>query len=118
MQDITFDELPTIVGQILETVRSISDRLCMIPTVKPLQKDSEYLTVHEVAALINRKVQTIYGMTHRRQIPHFRRGKMLMFRKSEIETWIESTRRATNEEIGSNAVQSAGQAMKKKGGSI
>lgn len=43
--------------------------------------------------------RSIYKLTHRREIPHLKRGGRLYFRKSELEQWIESGRRKTSAEV-------------------
>jgi hypothetical protein len=39
-------------------------------------------------------------MTSRREIPHFKKGKKLYFKPSEIDKWITKHRIKTNDEIG------------------
>lgn len=55
----------------------------------------EILTVDEAAAFTGLAKQSIYGMTSRREIPHFKRGKSLRFRRSELEAWLLENRRRT-----------------------
>lgn len=39
--------------------------------------------------------RTIYKLTHRRAIPHLKRGGRLYFKKSELEEWLQAGRRPT-----------------------
>ena len=59
----------------------------------------EILTVDEAAACTGLAKQTIYGLTSRREIPHFKRGKGIRFRRSELEQWMLENRRKTVAEI-------------------
>ncbi len=43
--------------------------------------------------------KTIYKKTMARSIPHTKKGGRLYFRRSELERWIDSGRRATAEEV-------------------
>jgi len=47
------------------------------------------LTIDEVCALLKLEPQTIYQLTYRGKIPHFKIANRLRFRLSEIVEWIE-----------------------------
>jgi excisionase family DNA binding protein len=47
------------------------------------------LTIDEVCALLKLEPQTIYQLTYRGRIPHFKIANRLRFRLSEIVEWIE-----------------------------
>jgi len=47
------------------------------------------LTIDEVCALLKLEPQTIYQLTYRGRIPHFKIANRLRFRRSEIVEWIE-----------------------------
>lgn len=42
---------------------------------------------------------TLYAKTAKGEIPHFKKGRKLFFRKSELIEWIETGRRKTQEDI-------------------
>ena len=65
----------------------------------PAISAKQILNVNEAAALTGLAKQTIYGMTSRREIPHFKRGKAVKFRYDELQTWLLANRRKTVEEI-------------------
>ncbi len=44
----------------------------------------------EIAKYLNKSVNTIYQMTHKRIIPHMKVGGTLLFDKEEIDTWLKS----------------------------
>jgi len=46
---------------------------------------------------------TLYGKVHRREMPHKKVGKRLMFLKSEIDDWLKSHGRKTVSEIEAEA---------------
>lgn len=45
------------------------------------------------------KRPSIYGLTSTKAIPHYRQGKRLYFKRSELVAWIESGRKLTTSEI-------------------
>ncbi len=47
------------------------------------------LTIDDVCALLKLEPQTIYQLTYRGRIPHFKIANRLRFRLSEIVEWIE-----------------------------
>jgi len=48
---------------------------------------------------------TGYQRVSRGEIPHFKKGRRLYFRKSELVAWIESGRRKTTEDLNEIAEQ-------------
>jgi excisionase family DNA binding protein len=46
---------------------------------------------------------SIYTLTMKREIPHFKQGKRLLFKKSEIDDWILKSRKKTREELYAEA---------------
>lgn len=55
--------------------------------------NSEHFTVKQTAAFLDLAEQTIYGLTSRNEIPHYKRGKKLYFLKTELEKWVFENRR-------------------------
>ncbi|MGD0280931.1 MAG: helix-turn-helix domain-containing protein [Dissulfurispiraceae bacterium] len=48
------------------------------------------LSIDDVASLLGVEESTVYGWTHRKVIPHIKMGRLLRFRESEINTWLQS----------------------------
>jgi len=53
----------------------------------------EYLTVQQVADYLSIKASSLYSKIA--EIPHYRIGRLLRFRKREIDAWIETKREKT-----------------------
>jgi excisionase family DNA binding protein len=49
-----------------------------------------YLTVAQVAAMLQIKIGTIYQMVHQKRIPFRKAGGKLRFDASEIDAWTKS----------------------------
>jgi excisionase family DNA binding protein len=67
-------------------------------------KNENYLiNVQEAAALLNLAVATIYEKASQKSIPHYKHGKKIMFKKSELLAWVDARRIKTIHEILSEA---------------
>jgi excisionase family DNA binding protein len=53
----------------------------------------EYLTIQQVADYLSIKTSSLYSKIA--EIPHYRIGRLLRFRKGEIDAWIETKREET-----------------------
>ena len=67
----------------------------------------EILNVTEAADLTGLARQTLYGMTSQRTIPFFKRGKRILFKRSELEQWLLENRQQTISEIKLNLKKSS-----------
>ncbi|MGV3597133.1 MAG: helix-turn-helix domain-containing protein [Bacteroidota bacterium] len=91
----------------------INDRLDMLtqmvaelmkkPTPNSTPAADTPLNAVQAAKYVNMAVNTIYILTSKRQIPHFKRGKRIYFYKEELDNWLKANRRKTVEEIESEA---------------
>ncbi len=62
--------------------------------------EPEYLTIDQLRDYLPQKPakQTVYQWVHFKQVPYHKRGKSVLFKRSEIDLWISQTRRTTIEE--------------------
>ena len=54
----------------------------------------ELIDIHQVAELFAISVSTLRKMCMRKQIPHHKFGRKVLFYKPEIEKWIRSNKAA------------------------
>jgi excisionase family DNA binding protein len=71
--------------------------------IMPVAYANELMNVQQVAEYLTLSVQTIYGLVHKMEIPNFKRGKRLYFKRTEIDDWIGQSRRKTRAEIEQEA---------------
>jgi excisionase family DNA binding protein len=50
--------------------------------------DNSYWDILDLSRYLNVKVKTLYAMIY--DIPHYRVGKLIRFKKEEIEAWMEN----------------------------
>ncbi len=67
------------------------------------ENESTLINIQEAAALLNLAVTTVYEKTSEKIIPHYKHGKKIMFKKSELLAWVESRRVKTIHEIRKEA---------------
>ena len=61
------------------------------------------LGVIEVATYLKISKATVYKLTMDQQLPHYKRGKRLYFRKEEIDNWLNKGKVKTHQEIHEEA---------------
>lgn len=71
-----------------------------VSQVKISQEEKEILNAEEAAKLLNMALPTLYEKTSRKQLPHYKNGKKLYFKLSELKEWITSGKVSETEVIG------------------
>lgn len=98
MENPTFEQLP-------QAIRQLSEKVCELKQIvlsglsKPPEQD-EWLDVQMLAEFLPSKPapSTVYGWVSKRKIPHHKKGKNLLFLKSEINQWLKKGKVETIEE--------------------
>lgn len=62
------------------------------------------LDTREVAMMLNLSESRVRHLVSERNIPHYKQGRLIYFKKSEIEEWQLQQRIPTNEEMRKKAV--------------
>lgn len=63
----------------------------------------KFLTIPQAAKLLHLSVPTMYGKTHRHEIPFMKRGKRVLFSKKQLIEYMEQGRKLTNDELKEKA---------------
>ena len=80
----------------------VNERLARIERLITIGSKNVF-TTDEVALLLGISASRVRHMVCDREIPHYRKGNKVYFKKSEIEDWQLSQRVPTNEEINNKA---------------
>jgi excisionase family DNA binding protein len=56
-------------------------------------KEGRFLSIEEVSQYLNIKLKTLYSRVP--EIPHYRVGRLIRFKKEDIDQWMESKREET-----------------------
>jgi len=54
----------------------------------------EFLNIQALSQFLGIKVSTLYAMVEERKVPYYRIGRLIRFKKSEIDLWLEGQRKA------------------------
>ena len=82
---------------ILEKLNSIEKAIEKLKTTS--NDDEDFMTLEQVSLFIGLAKPSVYGLVHKRQIPHFKASKRLYFKKSDVVNWITSGKVNTKQEI-------------------
>jgi excisionase family DNA binding protein len=55
--------------------------------------DKGFLTVNEVSEYLSVKPSTLYLMVESGELPHYRIGRLIRFKKDDVNQWMEAHRR-------------------------
>ena len=69
------------------------------------KNENTLINIQEAAALLNLAVATLYEKTSEKTIPHYKHGKKIVFKKSELIAWVEASRVATVRGKRSNSLR-------------
>ena len=91
--NLSFDQLPKAVGELLTKVDYVTSRLDEKKEAdgsSPALDDDQMMTMDEACQFIGKKRSTMYSLTSERRIPYRKRGNKLYFFKKELVEWIQS----------------------------
>ena len=83
-----------------EEMQKLADMI----TANIINTTKEVLTTEEAAKYMGVSKSYLYKLTMKQLIPHYKpMGKMCYFKRIELESWLQSNRIATEEEIEQRA---------------
>lgn len=71
--------------------------------VKPDLTQEEPINVDTAARLLGLRRSTLYALTSRRAVPHYKRGGRIYFLRTELIAWIKEGRRTVINDTSANA---------------
>ncbi|MCL5808098.1 MAG: helix-turn-helix domain-containing protein [Deltaproteobacteria bacterium] len=51
---------------------------------------NEYLKIDDISAYLNIKTKTLYAMVESGDIPHYRIGRLIRFKREDVDLWMEA----------------------------
>jgi len=61
------------------------------------ESHNNYLTIHALSTYLGIKPKTLYARV--KEIPHYKIGRLIRFRKEDIDAWMEKHRVAKDEKV-------------------
>ena len=113
---ITFNEMPQAISTLKDDVQQIKDFILNSNKQTELK---QWFNIEQLCEYLPQQPvkSTIYGLVHAGKIPNHKQGKKLIFKKSEIDQWIESHKRKNPSELEiENKVDTFLVSKAKKGG--
>jgi excisionase family DNA binding protein len=104
-QEISFNDVPQAVAHLISKVEKIET---LLTEKQPqAQETDRWLSLDDLCNYHpgHPAKPTVYAWICQRLIPYHKKGKKVMFLKSEIDTWLKEGRRKTTAEIQAEAEQ-------------
>jgi excisionase family DNA binding protein len=88
VNEITFNDVPQALAHLIDKAEKIET---LLTQPKPLKELDQWLDIAELCNYLpDRPVrQTVYQWVNKSMIPAHKRGKKLLFLKSEIDNWLQ-----------------------------
>lgn len=102
---ITYDTVPQALSYLIGKVEKLESLLETTTSTAPVEKQPVWMTMAEFRAFHpeHPAPTTVYGWVRNGLIPHYKKGKKLFFKRSEIEAWLNDGRQKTDSEYESEA---------------
>jgi predicted DNA-binding transcriptional regulator AlpA len=112
-EELSFNDVPKAVAHLITKVEKLETLL--IEKQPQAQESDRWLNLSDFCSYHpnHPAKQTVYAWIVQRAVPYHKKGKKLMFLKSEIDKWLKEGRRKTIAEIQTEAEQYV---KSKKGG--
>ena len=100
-KSIRFEDIPNAITGVLKKLSSLEEKIDGIYELVQSAKEETWFTVAELCAYLptHPVEHTIYCWTSSREIPYHKRGKRIMFLKSEIDEWLQGVKGKSKNEI-------------------
>ena len=96
MEKLSFEELPNQVANLTEEIAELKNLLIKQSSSETVE---QIIDAKQCSKLLNMTIHTLYGYTQRKEIPFNKKGKKLIFIRSEIIDWVKSGRFQTKKEL-------------------
>lgn len=88
-----------IIARLMSIESTLETILSKVLTIAPQDAEEEIGDIKLAMKVTGLAMATLYGLISRREIPSYKKGKRLYFKRSELDNWIQSGRRKTVDEI-------------------
>jgi excisionase len=95
--DLTFNDLPKVVGELCEKIAGMENLLrdTLNRQSEPKENLHVPMTVQEACAYLKMPVSTFYYKIKKDNIPVIKQGKHLYIYRDELDKWLEASRKTS-----------------------
>ena len=95
--DLTFNDLPKVVGELCEKIAGMENLLrdTLNRQSEPKENLHVPMTVQEACAYLKMPVSTFYYKIKKDSIPVIKQGKHLYIYRDELDKWLEASRKTS-----------------------
>lgn len=104
-KNITFEDLPKAMTWMMDKLNELTSKVDSINNQSVQPQTDQWMNLKELCEYLpnHPAEQTVYGWTSCHQIPFHKRGKRIMFLKSEIDTWLHDGKIKSQKELEAEA---------------
>ena len=96
MEELTFNDLPKAVSQLLLEIKEIKE---LLKTLQPPKPTNKPILIDRACEIIGKSRPTIYKLSRLGEIPSYRQGRKIYFFEDELLAWVVSGKKRTLDEI-------------------
>ncbi len=102
---LSFNDLPEAMAYLISKVERL-EKLIENPSDTRREETEQWLSIKQLCDYHpdHPARATVYGWVQQSLIPHYKTGKKLSFKKSEIDDWLNKGRQLTDEELQEEAI--------------
>lgn len=93
--NIPFEAMPQAIQDLLLKVDSLQNEIRDMRNQCNKPVEESMIGINEACEMIGLAKSTVYALASAHKIPHYQPGKMLKFKRSELQDWMENGRQKT-----------------------
>lgn len=106
-KDIKFEDMPKAMSWMMNKLAELHSKIDGLNNISQPTKGEQWMNLKELCDYLpsHPATQTVYGWTSCHQIPFHKKGKRIMFLKSEIDAWLHDSKIKSHMELQQEAEQ-------------
>lgn len=105
--NITFEDLPKAMSWMMDKLNKLDSKIDSLNNIPQVRLADQWMNLKELCEYLpsHPAEQTVYGWTSCHQIPFHKRGKRIMFLKSEIDAWLRDGKVKSEKDLENEAAR-------------